>query len=187
MADLQLDNPITSPSVCLGDALKSFCVGMDGKGLRLFLYEHVDVHDSISDKVRDALSHAPDPAKLVLDAIPCYLHVHPEFDKRLLLSKVRKSCIILLEQLMTISPQISPHVEEEALKMADEWRANLGEKFHRPVIVYGFLLFVAAYGVTSKYQADELLDHFGTASQYKASPELCQVLGLAEKVEGKQN
>ncbi|KAL5566204.1 hypothetical protein UlMin_029368 [Ulmus minor] len=181
--DLQLDNPVTSPSVCPGDALKSFCVGMDGKGLRLFLYEHIDVHDSMCDEVRDALSHAPDPAKLVLDAIPCYLRVHPEFDKRLLLSKVRKICIILLEQLIAISPPISPHVEEEALKMADEWRANLGEKFHRPVVVYGFLLFVAAYGLTSNYHADELLDHFGTANQYKASPELCQVLGLADKVE----
>ncbi|PON85567.1 Frigida-like [Trema orientale] len=181
--DLDLDNRIALSFTSSSDALKYFCVGMDGRSLRLFLYEHAEEHDSLCNEVHNALIHAPDPAKLVLDAIPCFLHSQPEFDKGLSLFKIRKSCILLLEQLMTISPQISPSLRQEASKMADDWEANLGKKFQLPIIVYGFLLFLAAYGFTSKYEADELLRLFGIATQYKPSPGLCQVLGLADKVE----
>ena len=166
--------------------LKTFCVSMDGSSLRLFLCDHVEEHDSMCEKVRDALLDAPDPEKLVLDAIAGFLRSQPVFDKSLSLSKVRKSCILLLEQLITICPQISPAVKEEASRMEDEWRANLGEKYQNPVIVYGFLHFVAAYGFTSNYEADELLVLLATANQHKVCPGLCQILGLADKVSGEQ-
>ena len=182
--DLKLDNRIAFSFSSSSDALKYFCAGMDGRSLRLFLYEHVEEHDSLCNEVHDALILATDPAKLVLDAIPGFLRSQPEFDRGLSLRNIRKSCILLLEQLMTISPDISPNLREEASKMADEWAANLGQKFQLPVTVYGFLLFLAAYGFTSKYEPDELLHLLGIATLYKPSPGLCQVLGLADKVEG---
>lgn len=186
--ELQLVSQITSSFASRLEALKSFCVAMDARSLKLFLYQHVELgYDSLCNEVCDALGHAPDPAKLVLDAIPGFLHSQPEFDKSLSMSKVRKSCILLLEQLMAISPQLSPHVREEALKMSDDWGANLGKIYQRPGTVYGFLLFLAAYGLRSNYETDELLCLLGIASQYKASPVLCQVLGLADKAEGKTN
>ncbi|XP_062084607.1 FRIGIDA-like protein 5 isoform X2 [Humulus lupulus] len=181
--DKELDNRIALSFDCPSDALKYFCVGMDGRSLRSFLYDHVEEHDSLCNEVQCALTQAPDPAKLVLDAIPGFLRTQPEFDKGLALAKIRKSCILLLEQLMIISPQVSPNVREEASAMADEWAANLGQKFQRPVTVYGFLLFLAAYGFNSDYKADELIRLFGIATQYQPSPGLCQVLGLADKVE----
>lgn len=166
--------------------LKSFCVNMEGRNLRSFLYKHTEGHDSICSEVYDALQFASDPAKLVLEAIPGIFRSQPEFDKSLSLNKVRKSCILLLEQLLTIAPEISSHVKEEALLMANDWRANLGQKYHHRISVYGFLHFLAAYGLHSDYEADELLDLLATANKYKASPALCQILGLADKVIGKQ-
>lgn len=182
--ELQLVSQIASSFASRLEALKSFCVAMDARSLKLFLYQHVELgYDSLCNEVCDALGHAPDPAKLVLDAIPGFLPSQPEFDKSLSISKVRKSCILLLEQLMAISPQLSPHVREEALKMSDYWGANLGKIYQRPGTVYGFLLFLAAFGFRSNYETDELLRLLGIASQYKASPVLCQVLGLADKAE----
>ena len=87
---------------------------------------------------------------------------------------------------MTLSPQISPSLRQEASKMADDWEANLGKKFQLPIIVYGFLLFLAAYGFTSKYEADELLRLLGITSQYKTTFGLCQALGLADKAQGEK-
>lgn len=182
--ELQLVSQIASSFASRLEALKSFCVAMDARRLKLFLYQHVELgYDSLCNEVCDALVHAPDPAKLVLDTTPGFLPSQPEFDKSLSISKVRKSCILLLEQLMAISPQLSPRVREEALKMSDDWGANLGKICQRPWTVYGFLLFLAAYGLRSNYETDELLRLLGIASQYKASPVLCQVLGLAGKAE----
>ena len=184
--DLELVNQIASAFNNPFDALKCFCVGMDGKNLKLFLYQYVEEHDSWSSEVRDALSHAPDPAKLVLDAMPGFLRQQAEFHKSLSIKKVRKSCILLLEQLMSMSPQISPDVREKALELADEWGSNLGQIYQPPITVYGFLLFVAAYGFKSKYEAEELLRLLGIASQYKTTFGLCRALGLADKAQGEK-
>ena len=168
--------------------LKSFCANMDGKSLRTFLYDRMedqDNHqDSLCSAVCDALKYASDPAKLVLDVMPGCLRSQPEFDESLVLSKVRNSRILLLEQLITISPQINSCVKEEALKMATEWMANLGKKYRSPGNVYGFLHFIVAYGLMSNYEADELLDLLISANHHKATPNLCRMLGLADKVLG---
>ncbi|EXB67650.1 hypothetical protein L484_010216 [Morus notabilis] len=174
---------VASSSTSPWPELKSLCINMDGKSLRLFLYNHAAEHDFICSEVCDALQYASDPAKLVLDAIPGILSSQPDFDKSLSLNKVRKSCVLLLEQLINISPEINPQVKEEALMMANEWRANLGPQYQAGLNVYGFLHFIVAYGFTSNYEADELLGLLVTANQHKASPGLCQILGLADKVE----
>ena len=125
--------------------------------------------------------------KLVLDAIPGFLCTQAEFNDNLSTVRVRESCILLLEQLMSMSPPISPDVTEEALKLADEWRSSLGLVFEPPIKVYGFLVFVAAYGFKSSYDADDLLRHLVIASEYKASFELSQALGLADKAQGENS
>ena len=75
-------------------------------------------------------------------------------------------------------------LKEEALKMATEWMANLGKKYRSPGNVYGFLHFIVAYGLMSNYEADELLDLLISANHHKATPNLCRMLGLADKVLG---
>ena len=156
---------------------------MNGKNLKLFLYEYLQEQDW-STEVHDALSQAPDPTKLVLDAMPGFLCSQSEFQKSLLCARVQKICILLLEQMLTLSPHISDNVSDEALKLAEEWRLKLGQICHSPMTAYGFLLFLAAYRMNSMYEVAELLRIFGIASEYKTSLGLCQTLGLADKVEG---
>ncbi|XVF30851.1 hypothetical protein REPUB_Repub16aG0093400 [Reevesia pubescens] len=106
-------------STSYGIDLQYYSTGMDARGLILFLCEHVEDHDLMHCEISDALQLAPDPAKLVLDAISTFYLLKSEdgFNTGAL-GKVRQSCILLLEQLKTFPFQIEPHVNEEVLKLA---------------------------------------------------------------------
>ncbi|XWS58504.1 hypothetical protein CRYUN_Cryun08bG0039800 [Craigia yunnanensis] len=126
---------------------------------------------------------ARDPAKLVLDALSSfYRSKSGDGFKGAALSNVRKSCILLLEQLMTCSVQIKRHVNEEALTLAVEWKERMEEKYPQGVMAYGFLQFIITYCLSSAYNADELLRLLVTASEYRQSPNLCLALGLVDKI-----
>ena len=161
---------------------------MDGKGLRLFLNEHVKEHDSIGCEVYHALQLAPDPAKLVVDILQVFDDPRSELNKGFKIGVVRKSCILLLEQLFRISPPIEPHVKEAAMKLAVDWKEKFLKKYEVPQKVLGFYLLIAVYGLTSSFDPDELLgllmnmDH---SKKLKVTPDLCSVLGLADKIPSK--
>lgn len=85
----------------------SFVVITDGKSLQIFLNEHEKELDLMSDEVFKALQMSPDPAQLVLDAMEGFYPPHlrkgeTEFEG----SVARRSCILLLEQLIRVSPDI---------------------------------------------------------------------------------
>ncbi|XP_022748471.1 uncharacterized protein LOC111298039 isoform X2 [Durio zibethinus] len=156
---------------------------MDARGLILFLSKHVEDHNQMRHEISNALQLAPDPAKLVLDALSSfYRSKSGEGFKGAALSNVRKSCILLLEQLMTCSVQIERQVNEEALKLAVEWKQRMEEKYPQGVMAYGFLQFIVTYCLSSAYNMDELLHLLVTASEYRQSPDLCLALGFADKI-----
>ena len=174
----------SSPSpASLWPELKPLCVNMDGKGLRTFVYNHIDEekNESFRNEVRNALKGTSDPAKLVLDAMPgCLRSQNKSFNKM----KVSNSRDLLLEELIIVSPLISPLVREEAVKMANELRGVLGHKHKSASNVFGFLYLVAAYGLVSDFEADELLGLLGHANQHRVCPGLCRILGFADKASG---
>ncbi|XWS58505.1 hypothetical protein CRYUN_Cryun08bG0039900 [Craigia yunnanensis] len=94
---------------------------------------------------------------------------------------VRKSCILLLEQLRTFLLQIEPHVNEEVLKLAVDWK-EITQKHQKGVMAYGFLQLIVTYCLLSAYDADELLCLLVIASEYRQSPDLCLALGLTDKI-----
>ncbi|KAA8536930.1 hypothetical protein F0562_029408 [Nyssa sinensis] len=158
-----------------------FFITMDGKSLQLFLNERSKEHDTMADEVSNALRLSLDPAKLVLDAMEGFYPPHLkkgnlEFEG----SVIRRSCILLLEQLMRISPQIQPHVKEEALKIAGEWKAKMivGNSLE----VLGFLLLLASYGLVPAFDAEKIINLFEIVAQCKQSAELCRALGLTDKI-----
>ncbi|XP_007030124.2 PREDICTED: uncharacterized protein LOC18599882 isoform X1 [Theobroma cacao] len=172
----------TSSTSCWPE-LVSFSISMDVRGLISFLSEHVEGHNLMQCEISDALLLASDPAKLVLDALSSfYRSKSGDGFKGAALSNVRKSCILLLEQLMTCSVQIGRHVNEEALKLAVEWKERMEQKYPHGVMAYGFLQFIITYSLTSAYDVDELLRLLVTASEYRQSPDLCLALGLADKI-----
>uniref|UniRef100_A0A5B6YX63 FRIGIDA-like protein n=1 Tax=Davidia involucrata TaxID=16924 RepID=A0A5B6YX63_DAVIN len=167
----------------LSSANLQFSVTMDGKSLQLFLNEHSDKHESMRDEVFAALKMSSDPAKLVLDAMqgfyPPYLK---KGDTELEVSVIRRSCSLLLGQLMRVSPQIKPHVKEEAMKLAVGWKAKLEVGNENSLEVLGFLQVVATYGLVSAFDGDDLFKLFETIAKHREAPELFRELGFTDKV-----
>lgn len=95
---------------------------MNGKALKIFLNEHEKKLDSMSDDVFRSLRLSRNPAKLVLDAMKGFYppHLLMKGDTEFEGSVARKTCILLLEQLIRVSPKIQPTVHERAMKLANE-------------------------------------------------------------------
>ncbi|KAG8478907.1 hypothetical protein CXB51_028759 [Gossypium anomalum] len=99
-----------------------FCVSMDGKDLQMFLNGRWKEHGLIGNEVAMALKLSGDPAKLVLDAMEGFYPPHlSKGDIDFEGDVARRSCILLLEQLMKLSPEIKPNVRKEAVKLAFDW------------------------------------------------------------------
>uniref|UniRef100_A0A2P2NFE8 FRIGIDA-like protein n=1 Tax=Rhizophora mucronata TaxID=61149 RepID=A0A2P2NFE8_RHIMU len=156
----------------------------NGKALQMFLNEHGKDHDSLENVIA-SLQQSSDPAKLVLDAMQGFYPPHlkngdVEFEEGV----VRGSCILILEQLMKISPEIRPHVAEEAMKLARVWITKMRATSEHSLEVLGFLLLLAVYGLASAFDADELFGYLMIVAQYSQTPELIHVLGFADKING---
>ncbi|XVF06578.1 hypothetical protein REPUB_Repub06bG0061400 [Reevesia pubescens] len=183
---------LTFSSTSYGIDLQSYTTSMDARGLLLFLCEHVEDHELMRCEVSAALQLAPDPAKLVLDALSTFYHSKsgdaPKKKKNSgdgfnsgALGKLRQSCILLLEQLRTFPFLIEPHVNEEVLKLAADWKERM-QKYQKSVMAYGFLHLIVTYFLMSAYDVDELLVLLVIASEYRQSPDLCLSLGLTDKI-----
>ncbi|XVE62592.1 hypothetical protein DITRI_Ditri06bG0130700 [Diplodiscus trichospermus] len=182
-SDAKFAQYIASSSTSYWPELPSLCIHRDAIGLILFLSKHVEDHNLMRGDLYNALQLAIDPAKLVLDALPSFYRPKSGDGFRgLALSNARKSCILLLEQLMMCSVQIECQVNEEALKLAVEWKERMEEKYPQGVMAYGFLQFIITYGLRSAFNEDELFRLLVTASKYRQSADLCLALGLADKI-----
>ncbi|KAM2626003.1 hypothetical protein TB1_032791 [Malus domestica] len=86
------------------------------------------------------------PSSLVVENKEC------DFD----LSVIRRSCILLLQELKRVSPQINPPVREEARKLAGDWKDKMTVAVENGLEVLGFLLLITTFDLTSTYPESEL-------------------------------
>ncbi|XP_077211173.1 truncated FRIGIDA-like protein 1 [Tasmannia lanceolata] len=157
--------------------LKSLCEKMDGKGLRSFINENRKEVAEIRNEIARALQFACNPAKMVLDAMGDFHN-----SKRDELMGIRHSCIILLESLFLISPEIKNPAKERAMKLAVHWRGSIGLQRGHPLKTVGFLQLLATYGLVSAFDVDELLDLLVIVAPQKQTIDLFKGLDLVEKI-----
>ncbi|CAK9152191.1 unnamed protein product [Ilex paraguariensis] len=169
-------SPATNMAVILAN--------MDGKNLQLFLSEHLEEHEFIMhEEVFSALQMLFDPARLVLDAMQGFYSPHSDNrNKDFGGNVIRRSCILLLEQLVRLSPTIKPQTKEEAIKLAFDWKEKMRAKNENCMEIMGFLLLIGAYGLAFAFDADELLNLFKIVAQFRHAPELCEALGFSDNV-----
>ncbi|GLT36677.1 hypothetical protein SLA2020_110400 [Shorea laevis] len=177
----------TKDSVEGNTAILRFFVEMDGKDLQIFLNERLNEHAVMRNDVARALQFSSNPAKLVLDAIdgfyPPYLK---RGDREFEGDTVKSSCIVLLEQLRKISPEIKPQVREEAKKVAIDWITTMGKDASQPLEVLGFLHLLACFRLADDFGDDELFNLYKKVPQDSQDAdsqdaELLQALGLTHK------
>ena len=130
--------------------------------------------------ILDNLRESSDPTKLVLDIIlnPT-IPLPKKGDKAMIIDE---GWIYLLEQLMTISPNIKSCVRDDVLKLAHELKPNMKENSENSSEVFGFLLILSIYGLLTSFDEDEVLELFAFVAKYKRAVELFETQGFANKV-----
>ncbi|KAK4850353.1 hypothetical protein QYF36_005983 [Acer negundo] len=155
----------------------------NGRILQMLMNEHLKKADFFLSEISSALERAHDPAKLVLDAM------HGFYPKRLLeketspdLIVIRRTCMLLLQRLLIVSPLIIPQVRDAAMKLAGEWREKMRVVADNPLEVLGFLNLVAAFGLASDFDGNELGKLLDIADPLKQEPELYLALGITDQL-----
>ncbi|MCL7038005.1 hypothetical protein MKW94_028811 [Papaver nudicaule] len=180
--ELLLDNNNNSEVIIPRPEFKSFCSNMNGIGLRAYIMGNRKDVAAIRNEVGVALKLAPDPAKLVLDSMVGFFVPNSKGDKDGELAAARRTCILLLEKLYDISPQIKPQIKEKALQLAIEWKGKLSKGEENPLEPLGFLQLIATYNLVSSFDASELIDLAVSIAKRKQAIDLCRSLGFQDRI-----
>uniref|UniRef100_A0A2N9HFR9 FRIGIDA-like protein n=1 Tax=Fagus sylvatica TaxID=28930 RepID=A0A2N9HFR9_FAGSY len=156
----------------------------NGKALLLYLKEHLREHESMRNDIYNALKVSVDSGKLVFEAVRWYHLQEMKEDRDIGVSVLRRSCVLLLEELMRVGPVVKAEVREEAVKLALEWKEKVGEEMENSWEVLRFLLLVAAFGLMAEFDGDEILKLLIGIVPRKIAPELFRALGFADKAPG---
>lgn len=134
--------------------------------------------DSLRQVVRGALEAAGDPSRLVLAAVKGYFPPNPSADSEL--PAVRKSCVLLLEELPKAAPEIVADVKSEATELAAAWKGKMTENA-TPTEAIGFLMLLNAYSLVGEFDRDEIVRLFANVAQRRQALDLFRSLGLSDK------
>lgn len=173
-----------SGPVCSSSANFESAVIMDGSFL-LFQNEDLIEYELKPDEVLAVFKSSPNPARFVLDLVQASYIQHWKNEDRGLDASVLRSKILILEQLMKVSPKISPLEREAAKKLAVSWKENIRLQTENQMEVWAFLLFLAVYGLVSFFVGDEILQLIYIIAHLRHAPEICRILGFTAKVPGK--
>ncbi|KAF5177736.1 Frigida-like protein [Thalictrum thalictroides] len=167
--------------------MKSLCIKMDGIGLRSYILNNRKELDSIKNEIGFALQSASDPAKLILDSMKGFYAANSnKGDKDGELASLRRTCHLLLEQLFAISSKISisKEIRDKALKLAVEWKGKVSKTGgeNNPLEPLALLQLLAAYGLVSSFNVDEVLDLAVSIARRKQAIDLVRSLGITDKI-----
>lgn len=156
----------------------------DGKTLLVYLNEHSKEHESMRQKLHNALKASEDSGKLVLEAMDGFRLGLKTGAIDFEVSVTRRSCVLLLEELIKAKPFMKPQVIEEALKLALIWKANIKVEMWNSIENWGFLLLLGAYNLVGEFDSDAILKIIGSVVQRKQALELFRSLGFTDKASG---
>jgi len=100
--------------------------------------EQTDELELFDDDILGNLQGTSDPSKVVLDIIQNPIIKKCKIGDDVVI--IDDSHILLLEELRKISPDIRPHVQEEAMELALDLKANISQNTENSTAVIGFLL-----------------------------------------------
>ncbi|XP_040367576.1 FRIGIDA-like protein 1 isoform X2 [Rosa chinensis] len=163
-------------------------MNMDCRELLVFVNEQFRIIDLAGTRMSAVLQASPDPGKMVLEGVRGFCPSNRNVDGRqteMSLRCMRKSCVLLLQELKRMSPQISAPVREEARKLAAEWKAKMKEGSENSWEAKGLLRLIAAYGLDGIIcDAEELQSLVAMVEQPEQSSELRRTLGLTNGAPG---
>ncbi|KAK7305211.1 hypothetical protein VNO77_43112 [Canavalia gladiata] len=174
-------NYVVPGSVMPRYELSVLCEKMDGVGLRNYVNNHFKDRAKVQAELPGALRCAPQPGEIVLEALEGF---HGVFNglKDGELRKMRKSCIMLLKQFRLAALSVSAKTREKALNLALAWKERLVADDANVLLALAFLHLVSGFGLVSEFSLDELVRFSVAAAVNQDFPELCQAVGLMDRV-----
>ncbi|KAL5700202.1 hypothetical protein ACHQM5_025679 [Ranunculus cassubicifolius] len=178
----ELQSKEQSPPSSLRSELKSYCLKMDGAGLRSFIMDHRKDLPTSCEDATFALGFAPDPAKLVLDALEGFYPLRSKRDRAGELGAIRRTCVLLLEGLTIINPEIKSSVKKSAKKLAVDWNHKVSTDSDDQLEALVFLQLLGTYGLAAEFDVDELLDLLVSIARRRQAVDLFKGLGFQDKI-----
>ncbi|KAM5561428.1 FRIGIDA-like protein 4a [Rosa sericea] len=155
----------------------------DGEGLLVFMNEHLKEKEPSRDLITDAIRASVGSGKIVLEAMRWfYPSESNKGEMSCELSVVRRSCVVLLEEMTKVRPLIRPEVKEEAVRVALEWKGKARNEVTNTLELWAFLQLVGAFGLVGEFDRDEIFKLFGSVAVRKQAPELFRSLGFVDRV-----
>lgn len=151
---------------------------IDARTLQGILIEHMKQNHSMQKEMLAALQLSTDPAKLVLDVIQTSFARYWSRGEVALDETFMSSTIDLLEELMRVSPNVGPHVKEDAIKLAYTWEAKMKGNAENSLESLGYLQFLATYGLLYRLNEEEIKKILGIIYQHKQALKICETLGF---------
>ncbi|KAL4326206.1 hypothetical protein GQ457_11G006430 [Hibiscus cannabinus] len=156
---------------------------MHGIALQSILNEQFDEPGLRKNEVLSALQMSPDPAKFVLDLmIGISSQQHKKKAGTGFEESVLKISVIMLEQLLQVSPHVHPNVKADALEFANEWKTKMKLSAENSLEILCFLQFVAAFGLSSSLRGNEIFKLLVTTAQHQQARNICQLLGFTNMI-----
>ncbi|KAL9239663.1 hypothetical protein vseg_013965 [Gypsophila vaccaria] len=179
--------------------LVKLCKEMDAEGLHNFISDNRKNLASMREEIPQALNAAADPACLVLDSLNNFYRVtNVDAKKDSSLLGLRRTCIMLMECLSlmlmsldadTASIIISKEIKKRAKAVAEAWKPKLNDLdmeagSGNSLEAHAFLQLLETFGISSDFDAEELIKLVPLVSRRRQAADLCRSLGLSDKMPG---
>lgn len=174
--------PVRSPSTSSSPNLQLNAT-TDARNLQGSPNEHLSGKQPRHIEMFDALQMSLNPAKLVLKLVQASLTEHWKIGH--VGSKVVMKNISILNDLTRVKPHVGLDVKKDAVSLAVQWQEKMRADAENSLEILVFLQFVAAYGLLSTLNGDEIVKLLGMICQHAQALELCKELGFADKIPGK--
>ncbi|CAI9102375.1 OLC1v1000637C1 [Oldenlandia corymbosa var. corymbosa] len=174
----RMDPEFPNTEICPPNAMVLILSNMNGKNMLSFLDTHLVDHQLLESELFTALQISDDSAKLVLDVVEGFYSSYPLWEQG------SRSCILLLKQLMRISPLISVEVKNTAQKIALDLKAKITAEYESSLVILVFLLFTNGFSLISAFDAGEIRRLYKILSEDSSLLALCQSLGISKLISG---
>ncbi|KAF3953356.1 hypothetical protein CMV_021189 [Castanea mollissima] len=143
------------------------CEMMCSRSLRKYIVSNMSDEAKLREEVPAALKFAPKPAKLVLDCIGrFYLQGSKAYTKNSPMIPARQASLLILEFFLLSDnvnvESLNEKEKDEAHSAALAWRKRLvtegGLSRATPIDARGLLLFIASFGIPSRFSNQDLRD-----------------------------
>lgn len=167
-------------------SLKNEQLSMDPneRRLHLLLNEQLTELKLMPSAILSILKESSDPPKLVLDVIQVSFYQQLNKGQIGLDENFLRWCILLLKQLMQISPKVDAKLREDAMKLAVVWKLNIGSDKNNSLETVCFLQLLVSFGLTTSFSEDEILKLFENIVLHEQASDLCAKFGFTQKIYG---